>query len=77
MNSQRQRKPKPSGLHEGDKVVMHTCSESTLDKYKNKVFTCVSEPWNLCGSEVIMLDGVKGGFATEYLKKVEAGSNGR
>jgi hypothetical protein len=67
---QRRRKLKPSGLHEGDKVIMHTCSESTLEKYKNKVFTCMSEPWDLCGSEVIMLDGVRGGFATEYLKKV-------
>jgi hypothetical protein len=61
---------KSSGLHEGDKVTMHTCSESRLEKYKDKVFTCMSEPWDLCGSEVIMLDGVRGGFATEFLKKV-------
>ena len=63
------RKFKVSGLHKGDKVVMHTCSESTLEKYKDKVFTCMSEPWDLCGSEVILIDGVRGGFATEYLKK--------
>lgn len=67
----RQRKIKLSGLHEGDKVIMHTCAESALEKYKDKVFTCTSEPWDLCGSEVIKLDGgVKGGFATEYLRKV-------
>ena len=65
------RKLKLSGLHEGDKVIMHTCSESTSEKYKGKVFTCISEPWDLCGSEVIMIDGVRGGFATEYLKKAE------
>ena len=65
------RKIKSSMLHEGDKVIMHTCSESRLEKYKDKIFTCTSEPWNLCGSEVIMLDGVRGGFATEYLRKVE------
>jgi len=64
------RKIKLSGLHVGDKVTMHTCSESTLDKYRDKVFECRSEPWDLCGSEVILLDGVRGGFATEYLKKV-------
>ena len=64
------KKFKASGLHEGDKVMMHTCAESSIEKYKDKVFTCTSEPWDLCGSEVIMLDGVRGGFATEYLKKV-------
>ena len=67
----RRRKLKASGLHEGDKATMHTCSESTFEKYKGKVFTCTSEPWDLCGSEVIMIDGVRGGFATEYLKKAE------
>jgi len=66
----RQRKLKLSGLHVGDKVIMHTCAESRLDKYKDKEFTCLSDPWNLCGSEVVLLDGVRGGFATEYLKKV-------
>ena len=63
-------KYKPSGLHVGDKVKMHTCVESRLDKYKDREFTCLSEPWDLCGNEVILLDGVRGGFATEYLKKV-------
>ena len=66
----KRRKSKPSGLHVGDKVIMHTCSESRLEKYKDKVFECVSEPWDLCGSEVVLLDGVRGGFATEYLRKV-------
>ena len=67
----KRRKFKLSGLHEGDKVTMHTCSEASFEKYKDKVFTCMSEPWDLCGSEVIMLDGgVRGGFATEYLRKV-------
>jgi len=66
------RKPKLklSGLHKGDKVVMHTCSESTIDKYKDKVWVVRSEPWDLCGSEVVLLEGKSGGFATEFLKKV-------
>jgi hypothetical protein len=63
-------KPKPSGLHVGDKVVMHTCSEASLDKYRDKVWTVRSEPWDLCGSEVVLLEGKSGGFATEYLRKV-------
>lgn len=67
----RQRKLKLSGLHVGDEVVMHTCAESRLEKYKDKVFRCMSDPWNLCGSEVILLDGVRGGFATEFLRKAE------
>jgi len=65
------KKIKPSGLKPGDKVVMHTCSEARLDKYKDKVWTVNSEPWDLCGSEVVLLDGFRGGFATEYLKKVD------
>lgn len=66
------RRIKLSGLHESDKVTMHTCAESRLDKYKDKVFTCASEPWELCGSEVILLEnGPRGGFATEYLRKAE------
>jgi hypothetical protein len=63
-------KPRPSGLHKGDKVVMHTCSEASMEKYKDKVWTVASEPWDLCGSEVVLLEGKSGGFATEYLRKV-------
>lgn len=66
----RKPKPKPSELNPGDKVMMHTCAEASLDKYKDRVWTVASEPWDLCGSEVVMLDGYRGGFATEYLKKV-------
>ncbi|WP_145413768.1 hypothetical protein [Paenibacillus xylanexedens] len=58
-------------LQKGDKVVMHTCYEARQDKYRDKVWTVVSEPWDLCGSEVVNLEGFSGGFATEYLKKVE------
>lgn len=64
----RNKKPQPSGLHIGDKVIMHTCAEA--EKYKGRVFYVASEPWDLCGSEVVFLDGYKGGFAIEYLRKV-------
>jgi threonine dehydrogenase-like Zn-dependent dehydrogenase len=55
-------------LKKGDKVVMHTCGEA--EYYNGKIWTVSSNPWNLCGSEVVMLDGFSGGFATEYLQKV-------
>lgn len=66
----KQPKFKAYGLQIGDQVVMHTCREANMEKYKDKVWTVVSESWDLCGSEVCKLDGFSGGFATEYLRKV-------
>ncbi len=57
-----------SGLMPGDRVVMTGCYEA--EKYGDKVWTVRSEPWGLCGSEVVLLEGKAGGFATEYLRKV-------
>ncbi|AWV35184.1 hypothetical protein [Paenibacillus odorifer] len=45
--------------------------EAWKGKCKNKVWTVKSEPWDLCGSEVVLLEGFNSGFATEYLKKLE------
>ncbi|MDQ0047704.1 hypothetical protein J2T18_001987 [Paenibacillus polymyxa] len=59
-------------LYKGDQVVIHGCYEACKEKYKDKVWTVGSEPWDLCGSEVVRLEGYNGGFATEYLKRVEA-----
>lgn len=56
-------------LKKGDKVKMINCYEA--EKYKDKIWTVRSEPWIACGSEVILLDGKSGGFATEFLEKVE------
>ena len=58
-------------LRPGDEVIMVNCCEANLDKYKDKVFTVRSEPWDLCGSEVVLLEGKSGGFATEFLWKVD------
>jgi len=66
----KQPKLKPSGLKIGDEVVMHSCYESRKEKNIDKVWTVRSEPWDLCGSEVVLLEGYSGGFSTEYLKKV-------
>lgn len=57
-------------LNIGDKVKIVDCAEARLEKYKDKTFVVTSEPWNLCGSEVIKLEGISGGFATEFLRKV-------
>ncbi|MGZ0043417.1 hypothetical protein [Paenibacillus ottowii] len=59
----------------GDKVIMQGCYEASKEKYKGKVWTVKSEPWDLCGSEVVLLEGYSGGFATEYLKPVSQGEN--
>lgn len=67
----KQPKPKKSGLNPGEKVIMHSCYEARKPQYANKVWTTASEPWDLCGSEVIMLEGYRGGFATEFLRRVE------
>lgn len=61
------REYRKSGLSVGDRVVMVNCAEA--DKYGEKVWTVRSEPWDLCGSEVVLLDGKPGGFATEYLRR--------
>jgi hypothetical protein len=58
-----------SGLKKGDKVIMVNCSEA--EKYKDKVWVVRSDPWDLCGSEVVLLEGKSGGFATEMLREVD------
>lgn len=53
----------------GDKVIMVNCLEA--EKHKDKVWEVRSEPWDLCGTEVVLLKGKSGGFATKFLQKVE------
>ena len=53
----------------GTKVRMVNCLEA--ERYKDKIWTTRSEPWMLCGSEVVLLEGKSGGFATEFLEIVE------
>ena len=61
----------PEKLMPGDKVVMAKCYEARLEQNKGKVWTVRSEPWNVCGSEVVLLEGKAGGFATKYLRKAD------
>ena len=44
-------------------------------KNKDKVFTVASEPWNLCGTTVVKLEGVAGGYALDGLDEVQDGEN--
>ena len=59
-------------LKPGDRVVMN-------DKYrvspanKGKVWKVVSEPWMVCGSEVVKLEGKSGGYAVDGLDLVSEG----
>lgn len=61
----------PAKFKPGDKVKLVNCAEAQLEKYKDKVWTVRSESWNLCGTEVVLLEGKAGGFATKYLRKAE------
>ena len=56
-------------LKPGDRVIMENCLEA--ERYKDKVWEVRSEPWDLCGTEVVLLKGKTGGFATEFLRKVD------
>ena len=53
----------------GDRVTMS-------DKYrvaeanKGKIFTVRSEPWDLCGTECVLLEGYRGGYAVDGLTLV-------
>jgi len=65
----RKKKPTPhrSGLKPGDTVVMHSCYEAP--KHEGRIWTVRSEPWDLCGTEVVLLEGYSGGFSTEKLAR--------
>lgn len=53
----------------GDKVKMVNCLEA--DKHPGKVWAVRSNPWDLCGSQVVLLEGLSGGFAVDCLEPTE------
>lgn len=57
-------------LNIGDKVKMNS-KYWVSEENKDKVFEVISEPWKLCGTLVIKLDGVSGGYAVDGLMKVK------
>jgi hypothetical protein len=58
-------------LTKGDKVVMHTCIEAKT--HDGVIWTCTTDEFKHHPNHdytVIMLEGYRGSFATEYLQKV-------
>ena len=54
----------------GDKVTMNN-KYYVSDKNKGAVFTVRSEPFDLCGTECVMLENYSGGYAVDGLTKAE------
>ncbi|MCI8605146.1 MAG: hypothetical protein HFE79_13560 [Ruminiclostridium sp.] len=54
----------------GDKVVMNN-KYYVSKKNKGKVWTVQSEPWECCGTLVVLLEGKSGGYAVDGLDIVE------
>lgn len=52
----------------GDKVVMND-KYYVPDKNRGVVFTVISEPFDICGTECVMLSGYRGGYALDGLSK--------
>lgn len=61
-------------VQKGDKVLIKGCAEEKM--YRNCVFEVLSNPYVLCGTEVVKIKCNKtgkyfgGGFATEFLERV-------
>ena len=52
----------------GTKVIMVNCPEAK--KYKGRIWTTRSEPWEGCGTKLVLLEGYRGGFDVSRLKEV-------
>lgn len=53
----------------GDEFLMHTCHESTIDEYKNKVWICQTDSFLARDkTEVVFLEGFSGYFNANFLK---------
>lgn len=63
-------------MNVGDKVIMNEKYVVT-EKNKEKVFTVRSQPFDICGTECVMLEGYSGGYALDGLTVVEKRISGR
>lgn len=54
----------------GDKVIMND-KYHVSDENKSKVWVVASEPWLVCGTLVVKLQGKSGGYAVDGLDLVE------
>lgn len=53
----------------GDKVIMND-KYVVVGKNKGRVFTVCSEPWDVCGTESVLLAGYRGAYAVDGLTVV-------
>lgn len=53
----------------GTKVRMVNCLEA--EEHGDKIWITRSEPWECCGSQVVLLKGKSGGFDTSCLEVVQ------
>lgn len=54
----------------GDKVKMNDKYKVSSDN-KEKTWTVRSDPWEVCGTTVVLLEGRSGGYAVDGLTLVE------
>lgn len=63
------------GLKKGDLVIMHTCGEADLEKYKGKILVCRTDEYMLGDQKVIMLEGQRSCWSVKYLEKINVEQN--
>ena len=54
----------------GDKVAMNN-KYYVSDRNRGAIFTVRSKPFDICGTECVLLENYSGGYATDGLRKVE------
>lgn len=60
---------KTETFKKGDKVIMHSCHESTLQEYKDKIWICLTSTFlDKTKQEVVFLEDFSGYFIAKYLK---------
>jgi len=64
-----------SSFHPGDRVIMNDRYHVSAEN-RGRVWTVISEPWNLCDTWVIALDGLHGCYAVDGLTKVSEAKDG-
>lgn len=63
-------------LNIGDKVIMND-NYSVAEKNKGKVFTVRSHPFDVCGTECVMMEDYSGCYAADGLTVVERRPSGK
>ena len=62
---------KTETFKKGDTVVMHSCAEADLPKYKEKKWICLTDSYlDRAKQEVVFLEGFSGCFFAQFLQKL-------